>query len=85
MSIEENKNLIRKFLDEVYSKGNLSITDEVIASPILRESVKNAVSTARSILSDVQVGIEDMISEDDKVAARCLISGNFTRKLFGIT
>lgn len=85
MSMEENKALIRKFLDELYNNGNFSVADEIIASPMLRESMKKAVSTARRMLSNVQVKVEDMVAENDKVVARCLISGTFTRSLLGVT
>ena len=32
MSIEENKALVRRLIDEVVSKANLAIADELIAS-----------------------------------------------------
>jgi predicted ester cyclase len=85
MSVEENKALIRKFLQELYNDGNATIADEVVASPILRSSMKNAVSMAHGLLSNFQFQVEDLIAEDDKVVARCLMSGTFTRRLFGLT
>src|SRR5689334_14165094 len=85
MSLEENKILIRKFLEELYDNGNVTVADEVVASPLLRGAMKNAVLLLREVFSDFQFTIEDMISEGDKVVARCLMRGIFTGRLWGVT
>jgi hypothetical protein len=35
MSAEENKGVARRFMDEVYNKGNVDFIDEVVASNLV--------------------------------------------------
>jgi steroid delta-isomerase-like uncharacterized protein len=77
MSTEENKALVRRYNEEVWSRGNVDAVDEMIAADLLwgnehvnAEGVKQFVTTIRSVFPDFQVTIEDMIAEGDKVAVR---------------
>ena len=77
MSTEANKALVRRYNDEVWSRGNLAVVDETIGDDFLwggdhvtREGVKEFVAMIRVIFPDFQATIEDMIAEGDKVAVR---------------
>ena len=85
MSLEQSKSFISNFLDELYNKGNLDLADEVIAPPLLRGAIKRAVETLREIFSDFRLAIEELIAEEDKVTARCIMRGTYKRNLFGMT
>jgi steroid delta-isomerase-like uncharacterized protein len=85
MPIEENKAIVRKFFEEGPSKGNLSIADELLspdfiiygplpASPGV-EGINEIIITCRAAFEHLNVTIEDMIAENDKVVARFTARG----------
>ena len=95
--LEENKDLARRFMDEVYNKGNLEFIDEVVASnyvvhdPNSPEGVSGGVEGAkqfvemyRSAFPDIQMTVEDLIAEGDKVVTRWTARGTHQGELMGI-
>ena len=73
---EENKDLARRFMDEVWNKGNVDLIDEVVASNYVVydpdspegisggvEGAKQFVEMYRSAFPDTQMTIEDLIAE----------------------
>ena len=85
MPLEESKSFVSNFLDELYNKGNLAFADEVIAPPLLRGAMKRAVETLREIFSDFCLTIEELVAEEDRVTARCIMRGTYKHNLFGMT
>ena len=88
MSIEENKALIRCWLDECYNKGNVDVADDLIADNYVNHSAphgqmagleaeKQYISTIRSAFTDFHLEIEDQIAEGDKVVTRLIASGTY--------
>ena len=94
MSVEENKAIMRRFWD-VWEEGNIELLDELLAPDYVNhnlaapdlppgpEGVKQIVSMFRSAMPDLEVVIEDMIAEDDKVATRYALEGTHRGELFG--
>jgi len=85
MSIEENKSIVRQFFEEGPSKGNLSAADELLspdfiiygslpASPGV-EGINEIITTCRAAFEHLNVTIEDMIAENDKVVSRFTARG----------
>jgi predicted ester cyclase len=84
---EQNKAAIRRLIDEIYHKGNMAIFDEIVAdNAVLHdnertiESLEMAKRQIRMVLNryqNIQITIEDMIAEGDKVAARSTFRGVF--------
>lgn len=85
MSTEENKAIVRKFFEEGPSKGNLSAADDLLspdfiiygplpASPGV-EGINEIITTCRAAFEHLNVTIEDMIAENDKVVARFTARG----------
>lgn len=82
MSVEENKATFRRYVEEVWIRGNLDAADEIFAPKYLfhppgglaeertPEHVKAFVAEWRSAFTDVEDVIEDMIGEGDKVVNR---------------
>ncbi len=81
MSSEENKALMRHFLEEVFNKKNLTAIDEFIAPdhvdhtlppflPNTPEGTKRAIELFLAAFPDVHITVEDMIAEGDKVITR---------------
>ena len=91
---EDNKAIIRRFYDTVWSASNLAAIDTLFASdfvnhnpgphPPNREGFKQYVAYARNN-ANYQPTIEDMIAEGDKVVVRIAGRGRMRMKLFCIT
>jgi steroid delta-isomerase-like uncharacterized protein len=93
---ENNKTVVRRLIEEVWNKGNLSVADELFtpnyehhdaSSPDFGrgpESEKKRATLYRSAFPDVRVTIEDIISEDDTVMTRWSCHGTHKGDLSGI-
>jgi predicted ester cyclase len=70
MSVEENKNLVRREQEELWNHtGNLDVAEELFASK-QAEAAKQEAADFRRGFPDVVSTIEDLIAEGDKVVAR---------------
>jgi predicted ester cyclase len=85
MSPEENKALVRHYLEEIY-RGNLDILDTVISEEYRGveppppgmtaiEDYKLGFSGLRRGFPDVAIRFDAIIAEDDWVALHCTIQG----------
>jgi len=81
MSAEENKALVRHFLDQVYNKGNLAVADEVVALHYVShselnievlgpEGIRKAAIVQRTAFPDLVTAIDDLVAEGNKVVVR---------------
>ena len=97
MSTEANKAIARRFLEEIFSKGNLAVADEIIAPdhvnggpgalpglPPGPEGSKQLVMVYRNAFPDVQLTIDEQIAEGDKVMTRWTAHGTHKGELAGI-
>jgi predicted ester cyclase len=96
MPTAENRDLCRRFFDEVVSQGDLSVIDEICApdyrlhatlsgpDPIDREALKELVTSWRSSFPDGLITLEEIVAEDDLVAARMLETGTQSGEFKGI-
>ena len=95
MSIEENKVLMSRFLEEVFNKKNLAAIDEFIAPnqidhtlppflPTTPEGTKQAIDMFLKAFPDMHLTIEDMIAEGDKVVIRYTSRGSQRGAFMGI-
>lgn len=96
MSTEENKAIIRRWLDEGWTKGNLAVADELIDSnftvhgaggqavPSGPEGVKQLVIEWRTGFPDGQMIIDDLFAEEDKVVIRMTWRGTHKGEFYGI-
>ena len=92
----ENKEIARKYPEEVISKGNLDLIDEIIADDYVEynsarpeplhgpDEVKEYVSTLRTAVPDIHCGVEDLIAEGDKVVRRDRATGTHEGEFMGI-
>lgn len=95
MSVEENKALVRHFI-EAFNTGNLAIVDEIVATDFVLhdtavpeeirgiEGVKQWVNLQRTAFSDMRVTILDLVAEGDKVAKHWTFSGTHKGEFGGI-
>jgi hypothetical protein len=94
MSIEENKDIVRRY-QEIYNSNALDRLVEVVSEDLLTpkimpgiphgmEGAKAAHQIMLAGFSDYQTVIDDLIAEGDKVAARITMSGTHTGSFMGI-
>src|ERR671912_934561 len=70
MSVEENKDLVRREQEELWNHtGNLDAAEELFAAD-QAEAAKQEAASFRQGFPDVTSTIEDLIAEGDKVVAR---------------
>ncbi len=93
-SLEQNKALMRNYIEEAWNKGNLDFIDKNFSSdfvphgtfpgqPTNRDGVKRVISTIRNAIPDLHITIEDMLAEGDKVASRWVTKGTHKGDLMG--
>ena len=84
---EENKAFVRRWFDEVWNKGREEAIDEMFAADGVAHGLpsedgeplrgaagfKPLFRQFREAFPDMEVTVEDAISEGDKVAARCTV------------
>ncbi len=81
MSVEENKQIVRRFHTELWA-GNLAVVDELLSPDFSSamgtpQGIKEAVAESRSMVPDLQFQIEELIAEHDKVVMRWRTSGTY--------
>ena len=84
MTIEANKKLVRRFIDEVFVGANQASIDEMVtpdfawhvgdSATMSRAEFKQATKRVSGALNDVSFTIEDEIAEGDRVAVRLTAS-----------
>lgn len=94
MSPEENKALVRHYLEEIY-RGNLDILDAVISDEYVGsvppppgmssvEDYKRSFGGLRRAFPDIQIRFDALIAEDEWVAMHCTIEGTHLGEWRGI-
>ena len=94
MAAEENKALVRRFVEEFWNEGNATAADElmeidaVIHMPtgevVDLDGLKSFVGTFRESFPDWHSSVEELIAEGDKVAERWTGRGTHRGELLGI-
>lgn len=94
MIAEQNKQVVIKFNNEFFGKGNTDITKEVFAENFVNHSAPpNAPANVRPMLkfvtdfhhgfSDISVDIQEIFGEGDKVCVRKTITATHTGEFMG--
>jgi steroid delta-isomerase-like uncharacterized protein len=95
---ELNKALVRRWFDEVWNKQRPEAIDEMLAPDAIVHGLsddpesplkgpagfKPFHETFRGAFPDVEVMVEDMVAEGDKVAARCSVRAKHAGDQLGI-
>ena len=95
MSVEENKALERRLYEEIYIKKNIAKAEQFFAtnwichpsppgaSPGLEGMKQQHVINSKAI-PDMQVKLEDMVAEGDKIACRWTATGTHKGEFMGV-
>ncbi len=95
MSAEELKAMARRYIEEVWNKGNLALIDEMFAPDYLNhspntgqmagpEGLKQLIAGFRRAAPDLHLTIDDMLAEGDRVVTRWTARGTHQGELMGI-
>ena len=95
VSAEDNKALVRRFVDEVQSGGNIDLIDEICSSEFVNhstppgippdcEGIKILTAMFRGAFPDSYFTVEDMVAEGDKVVTRKTFYGTHEGEFMGI-
>jgi steroid delta-isomerase-like uncharacterized protein len=97
MSTEQNKALVRRYWGDVWNKGNLALVDELIATdfdghPLPSDpdfgrgpaGQKQLVGLYRGAFPDMQMTIDDMAADGDRVVLRWTARGTNTGEMMGM-
>jgi predicted ester cyclase len=95
VSAQDNKSLVRRFVDEVQSAGNIDLIDEICSPKFVNhsappglptdcEGIKIATVMFRRAFPDSYFTVEDMMAEGDKVATRKTFHGTHEGEFMGI-
>jgi predicted ester cyclase len=74
MTIQENKELVRRHVEEIWNGHNLEKVGEFVGGDILDEGTEH-IQQFLTAFPDVHVTIDDLIAEGDKVVARLRVIG----------
>jgi steroid delta-isomerase-like uncharacterized protein len=81
VSAQENKDLVHRFFEEAWRKGNVAAVDEFMATDYVEhprpsgllpgpESLKHLIATYRSAFPDLKTTLDDIFAEGEMVAFR---------------
>jgi steroid delta-isomerase-like uncharacterized protein len=94
MATADPKAIVRRFIDEVFLRGDFDAVDELVTEDFTphtwgpmapgRESIKQAIERVSAGLSNARMTIEDVIAEDDRVAVRLTASAIQTGEFMGM-
>jgi len=91
---EQNKAVVRRFIDEIFLGGNFDSVDELLTEDFTphtwgsmqpgRDGLKEAIQRVQSGISDERMQIDDIIAEGDRVAVRLTSSATHTGDFMGM-
>jgi predicted ester cyclase len=90
MSTEQNKAVVRQFINEALTGRNLAVADEVLAPNFVNRmtggdltAFKGMLTGMSAALSDFQIDIDDLVAEGDSVVARWNMAATHSGSLMG--
>jgi steroid delta-isomerase-like uncharacterized protein len=94
---EENKEKMRRFLEEAFGQGKTEVVDELLHSDFVcydpnsesgeirgADTIKGEIEYFHSAVPDLTYTVEDQVAEGDKVVSRYTVSGTHQAEFFGI-
>lgn len=93
MSLQENKAIVHRFIEEVFNNENYTVCQELIDESFNRASrpersgpdgEMNRAKGFRTIFADLHLEIEQMTAEDDRVVVQFVVTGTHVGAYSGI-
>ena len=91
----DNKQLMRRFTEEFWNRGNIAFADEIVAEDLIhdqlpadwpqgREGFKRLVQTWRVAFPDLHEHLEFVLAEGDRALGRFRLTGTHSGPFYGI-
>ena len=94
MSTDQNKSIVRRFIDEIFVQGRRETVDELLADDFVahtwpstghpKDDLKSAIDRTSKGLANPVFTIEDMIAEGDRVAVRLTAAATQVGEVMGM-
>jgi steroid delta-isomerase-like uncharacterized protein len=96
MSLEENKAIVRRYIEVGWSTGDMSVVEEAVAPDYRRhqpnmvmsveseKELEQLIALYRAGIPDLDIKIQHMVAEGDWVVTRVVCKGTHTSELAGI-
>ena len=94
MTTDDDKAIVRRFIDEIFVRGRKETVDELLANDFVahtwpstgdpRADLKGAIDRTSKGLADPVFTIEDMIAEGDRVAVRVTAAATQVGEMMGM-
>jgi steroid delta-isomerase-like uncharacterized protein len=95
MSAEQNKSIVRRWVEEGWNKGDMSVVDQVYAPGYVQhepapetvtssEALKQYMGAYLTAFPDLQLSVDDLVAEGDKVVWRFTSKGTQTGPFMGM-
>ena len=85
MSLEDNKMLVQRFIDEVMNAGNTAaIADLCVAGSMFAGGIEGQIKAMKAGFPDNHLTIDEIFAEGNKVAVRVTTRGTNTGPLAGL-
>jgi len=95
MSTNDNKSVIRSFIEDVLNQGRLERADDIVIEDFVefdplpgqsqgKEGLKEVIRLLRSAFPDIHWTVDEMLAEDDKVFTRFTWSGTHQGAFLGV-
>jgi steroid delta-isomerase-like uncharacterized protein len=96
MQPADNKQIVQRFMDECWSRGNLNVVSELVAEncrhhdPVFpsltsgAENIKNHIQNCRNGFPDLMVTSDDTIAERDEVVVHWTVNGTHKGQFLGM-
>ena len=94
MSTDQNKSIVRRFIDEIFVQGRRETVDELLADDFVahtwpstghpKDDLKSAIDRTSKGLANPVFTIEDMIAEGDRVAVRLTAAATQVGEMMGM-
>ena len=96
MSTEENKAVVRRFIEEAFGGGKPELVDDLLAPDFVRydpyieagevrgaQTVKENIAWFREAFPDLRCTVEEQVAEGEKVVSRWTVRGTHRGEFFG--
>jgi steroid delta-isomerase-like uncharacterized protein len=97
MSTEENKTIVRRFIEQALNQADMAVADQVLAETAVDHDlliyhqpgtgtagIKECIQLLPIAFTVLHAEIEELLAEDDRVVARLTISGTNTGPYRGL-
>lgn len=74
----DGKALVRSYLDDVFSNGNVDAMDRYLAGDAFKQGVRELVAIWRTAFSDFRIEVDDALADRDRVVTVEILTGNHT-------